>query len=873
MATVTRVKRSGGKVTITKTTNGRVVSSTTKSDRKNSKNLTETHKSFSKSRSSSSPSPSYTTSPKYLSDKSSLVVGFTRDPKTGAVVDTMQNVSQESKQQIIEASNKGRVYVTAAKRDEQGRLNATSVAVKEKVAVAEKQSQVAKHNPAGSVVGALQRQTQTSSASNVYQEDSLSMAMKNRYVPPTSSSVPLEEKKFFDKVKSGYLKAEGVVGDFLFEKDVSGRTRFNPKPFRWVDEKTGMQAQSDAFLLENMKAQEDSSFVPLAVRKGLISKDNLARTDAVFEDLSEGVRSEIAARPIATAAQFAAGYGVAKVAQGSGAIALKLAPKFATSSVVKGSLIGLQAGAGVVYGLSAATNIANKAADGMSVAKAIGQELVPVLAFTAGAAAVPSAKLNPDSYNVAKRTSVTNKDGSVTIFERGSILTKAGVERKVSTRIVIPKKGEGRFFTTLRNAKGKVLLKDSGVYVSDSSRYLYAPTREVMFETSAVVKSSKTGKSASILTEGKYDLYPQGTNLYEYSTSIGNKDIFVKGISKVTSKGKVVVESFSSRPMVGVSTTKTSPVAKAAYSYVTKKYPVFSSGAARGSSSDFFTTSNPVFSPAAPSLPASPVVTGGGFDVVSILPSPIKGALMLPLALGGSSAGSDVEAPSIFEAANDSRFESKITNEIELRALTEGVVETAADSLGVTSSSSSTKPDVATEAQIISEPVIDSPVEAVIEPVTSIVPVLVPVPEIPIPLILPTLTLNRKVVSAGAGFDVFVRKRGVFVKASSFALSKKDALDFGAFTVHNTARATFDVRPSNSPLSSAPLGSAGSFNRFRSNFYKKGGLFIEKRNKRITSAGERAEITSLGIAAIKSGKKSSKKGKKRKGLFSDLKVF
>ena len=104
------------------------------------------------------------------------------------------------------------------------------------------------------------------------------------------------------------------------------------------------------------------------------------------------------------------------------------------------------------------------------------------------------------------------------------------------------------------------------------------------------------------------------------------------------------------------------------------------------------------------------------------------------------------------------------------------------------------------------------------------------------------------------GFDVFVRERGVFKKVSKSALSASDARDLGAYTAFNSPRATFALRPSASPLGSVSSKVRGSFDAFRKNFVRKGGLYIEKKEKRIKSGGEKAGITRKGLLAIKSKK-------------------
>ena len=115
--------------------------------------------------------------------------------------------------------------------------------------------------------------------------------------------------------------------------------------------------------------------------------------------------------------------------------------------------------------------------------------------------------------------------------------------------------------------------------------------------------------------------------------------------------------------------------------------------------------------------------------------------------------------------------------------------------------------------------------------------------------------------SSSSGFDVFVRKRGVFSKINKGALTRVGARDLGAFNVSNTPQATFTLRRSSGVIGSTSSRVRGSFSLFRSNFQQKGGLFIEKRSKRIKSSGEKAGITRLGILA-----------NKQKGLFKGLKI-
>lgn len=96
------------------------------------------------------------------------------------------------------------------------------------------------------------------------------------------------------------------------------------------------------------------------------------------------------------------------------------------------------------------------------------------------------------------------------------------------------------------------------------------------------------------------------------------------------------------------------------------------------------------------------------------------------------------------------------------------------------------------------------------------------------------------------GFDVFVRKKGVFYKANVKPLEKSQALGFGAYKTSTTASATFQIRPSQTP----GLGKFFGGTNLLSSFYKakqSPNTYIQKRSKRISTPGEKYEITYKGL--------------------------
>lgn len=97
----------------------------------------------------------------------------------------------------------------------------------------------------------------------------------------------------------------------------------------------------------------------------------------------------------------------------------------------------------------------------------------------------------------------------------------------------------------------------------------------------------------------------------------------------------------------------------------------------------------------------------------------------------------------------------------------------------------------------------------------------------------------------GKGYDVLVRRGGVFYKVSPFALGRREALRFGAEYVGRTSSATFKIVESFEKPSKRK--GKGFYNL--GDFVQKGDLFIEKRGRRIKSQGEKVEITFKGISA------------------------
>lgn len=127
-----------------------------------------------------------------------------------------------------------------------------------------------------------------------------------------------------------------------------------------------------------------------------------------------------------------------------------------------------------------------------------------------------------------------------------------------------------------------------------------------------------------------------------------------------------------------------------------------------------------------------------------------------------------------------------------------------------------------------------------------------PISKVPIVTRYPVSVVPKKIIypSKGnmrvKGFDVYVRKQGKFKRINKGALSREEAINFGAVRVGNTASATFKIKVSE-------LAGTETFKQkgFMRDFYSKNNMFIEKRERRIKSSGELTEITFKGIQTNK----------------------
>jgi len=120
-----------------------------------------------------------------------------------------------------------------------------------------------------------------------------------------------------------------------------------------------------------------------------------------------------------------------------------------------------------------------------------------------------------------------------------------------------------------------------------------------------------------------------------------------------------------------------------------------------------------------------------------------------------------------------------------------------------------------------------------------------PPPEKPILLFPPIFSRNKERETSAPGFNVEARFGGIFKTISRSPLSLKEAVSFGSSVVGSSSQASFRVSSSSQPASGRFFGRS-QIQDFEA---RPGGLFVEKREKRINTIGELIGITRKGQLA------------------------
>lgn len=189
------------------------------------------------------------------------------------------------------------------------------------------------------------------------------------------------------------------------------------------------------------------------------------------------------------------------------------------------------------------------------------------------------------------------------------------------------------------------------------------------------------------------------------------------------------------------------------------------------------------------------------------------------------------------------------------------------------------RPDVDTAIKNFQEPVIRTEPEQLIKPVSgtgsgtrlverpAYVPELLLRPESPfippftpdVPVVIPPFYIPPKQDTVNvSGFDVLVRRKGIFRRVSTQPTLKR-AVAVGKTNIFSTAGASFKIVPREGGGVSREVRGLLSNKFYESR--REPGVFIQKRQFRISSPGEKREITYKGLLTQRARKKN-------KGVFN-----
>jgi hypothetical protein len=157
---------------------------------------------------------------------------------------------------------------------------------------------------------------------------------------------------------------------------------------------------------------------------------------------------------------------------------------------------------------------------------------------------------------------------------------------------------------------------------------------------------------------------------------------------------------------------------------------------------------------------------------------------------------------------------------------------------------------VVAPAPIITPAPAPAPLPTPPKPIKIIQPPYIPFAALPLITTVPKRKKKKKKVVKRKGYEVLVRRKGKYELISPYAYPEEEAIAKGAKVVLKTARATFKIIPSKKPaiVTGETISPIILKEYFRTPKKTQPGVFIQKETKRITTPGEKKEITRVGIA-------------------------
>lgn len=484
-----------------------------------------------------------------------------------------------------------------------------------------------------------------------------------------------------------------------------------------------------------------------------------------------------------------------------------------------------------------------------------------------GVASVKAKQIDTSTYKTRYSTTKETSSKDFIIRDVGDVVTKGGKPLSVRTKIIFQENGKSIFETKIYSPKGKVVFSDTGTATLYSQQL---PKGTI--KTKILLTSAKSGTSS--FYSGKTQIKPitsdSGKTYYEVITKSGVRTYKTKLPEKYVVTRRYEGETYDLAK--NAFTTKTQQEIQSDIKLIRTQQAVKTKIEPRLISSEqtqFSITTKPVkYKTKIPFFERIEVKTktiGSGissFADVSIRPKPMFTQGLIPTStpkpsifsigsLGQTAIGlkpniSNVFLPINFRTNYQKSFASG--RDIALRNTPSTISSSILRQKPISETTSITKTstDLSSISESKSSQALASSLTSATETPTPQIPIILQSPsQIKTTTIIKLPEMQSKLTKEKGLFDVYVRKKGKFVKAGE-GFDLQTAIRKGKEIVGTTASASFKVVERKSQRVVNLQGMGLSNDRFYAS-RKESGVIIEKSSKRIKSLGELREITFKGI--------------------------
>jgi len=461
-----------------------------------------------------------------------------------------------------------------------------------------------------------------------------------------------------------------------------------------------------------------------------------------------------------------------------------------------------------------------------------------------GVASVKAKSINPKSYELTSKPQTYYDAQGTKIISYGKVETFSGKKLDVVTQITTDKQGTGTYITSVlgKTSASKPVYLDKGTIDLTSIKigttqqtYILKAVSSTGKETIGLQKSFVTpqgefyfsSSDVRLISKSPKGLITTTRTIDETSTMLGKtiKSEYPYSFFKVVGQKTNIMQD---RTKVNVNLNELVPTKLLA----SKKAEISSLGFSS-------TQPTPIFKPL---IQTEPSLLGIG-SKTTIMNIPQITPIILPIGLTGATQDNKVLTASLPSSLTPTGTTSRTITRVNVtyEPITQPIEQTQPQTISSTGTGTGTTTKTTTTTTPPPPPTTPPPIQQIQTIITT-------TPKLP-KFKFEKDTKSKKMFT---GFDVFVKKQGKLINVTKgFTLTKEQALDFGAYKVDTTPSASFFIKAGFEPIKELTQNIKGTYQRKRSNLYKKGRFMIEKPSKRITSLGEKKGITFKGIQTKK----------------------